>query len=457
MTAFNSVDRTPGRPRLTDSEAASLSEDCLKHLVNLVRIPTVNPPGNEKEAALYIAGVLEAEGIPFTLVETAPGRANLVARLSGTGDKRPLLLLGHLDVVPADGKDWSCDPFAACIRDGFVYGRGTLDCKGTVALWLSLLVFLKRRGIPLSRDLILCATADEEASQELGIGFLVKHHWDLIEAEAALNEGGGFPISFGGRLFYTCQTAEKGNLWLTLTCRGRGGHGSTPAGVNAVADLAHALTRLSLYRFPFVLRPTVKTMIGAMSSGLSFPLSAGIGLLKNSLLSTPILNAAVSDETVRGGLKAMFRNTISPTVLRAGSATNVIPSEASAELDMRILPGEDRDAVLDRVRKAAGGLGELEVIDFHPPSESPADHPLFDAIRESLLIHAPGCPLVPFMQPSVTDGCYLRPRGVVVYGFSPLLPLDDIGLSHGADERISFASLSFALESCFSVIISFAG
>ena len=257
-----------------------LAAEAVRLLQALLRFDTSNPPGNERPAADYIAGVLSADGIAPTVIETAPGRGNVVARLRGDGSAAPLLLFSHLDVVPVERALWTVDPFGGEIRDGYVYGRGALDMKGIGAMQLAVFLDLARQAaagsITLRRDLILAATADEETNANQGIGLLAARHPELLRAEYALTEFGGFPMRVAGKTFYPIQTAEKGTAWMTLRARGTPGHASVPRGDNAVVALARAVERLGTARLPMRLTATARAHIAGLADALGGPAAVAL-------------------------------------------------------------------------------------------------------------------------------------------------------------------------------------
>ena len=426
-------------------------------LVSLLRIDTSNPPGNEVEAARFLEGVLRREGISCQVFEPAPGRGSIVARWPGDGRGQPLLLMGHLDVVPARAEDWRYPPFGGTVAEGAIWGRGSLDCKDMVAGWVTILVWMKRLGLEPARDVILAATADEEAGGTWGMAWLAREHPELLRAEAALNEGGGAPFTLGERHAFTCQAAEKGVCWLRLTARGQAGHGSVPLADNAVVKLARAVARLGEVDLPLHLTPTAEAMLAAfveaggpaVGRAIKQALAAG-GRREDLERVLPPEKAAA--------LAATLRNTVSPTVLAAGSKTNVIPSVATAEVDGRMLPGFEPQTFLAEVRDALGeaaGDVQVEVIMTDQPSASPFPAPIVECLRASLARHAPGSTLVPFMSTGMTDGRFVRRLGVPVYGFWPYLPHVPVHLAHGTDERLPEDSFRFALQVMWDAVTSF--
>ncbi|MGH2544287.1 MAG: M20/M25/M40 family metallo-hydrolase, partial [Ardenticatenaceae bacterium] len=320
-----------------------VGSEVVGYLQALLRIDTTNPPGNEIEAARWIAGVLAGEGIETTILESAPGRANLVARLAGTGEEEPLLLMSHTDVVPAEPERWDHPPFGGEIHDGYIWGRGALDMKHIVSQHLTLLLLymkLADQGVRLRRDLIFMAAADEERSGTFGAQWLVENHPDLIRAEYALNEGGGGTSRIGDALFMSVQTAEKGLARFKLIARGEPGHASVPRPDNAVVKLAEAVVSVGRARFPAHLTDTTRAFFRALASQQP----AEVGDLMRTLASDEsqvddIIPQLPLEENRKRYFYAMTHNTAAPTILRAGSKINVFPSEAVARVDGRTLPG----------------------------------------------------------------------------------------------------------------------
>jgi acetylornithine deacetylase/succinyl-diaminopimelate desuccinylase-like protein len=418
----------------------------IQFLRDLIRFDTSNPPGNELPAAQYVADVLKAEGVQSTILEPAPGRGNVLARLAGDSAEGALLLMSHLDVVPAVPEEWHHPPFGADVVDGYIWGRGAVDTKQLTAMELATVVALSRANVPLKRDILLAATADEEVGGASGMGWLVRNHPELLNCEYAINEGGGFGLALGGKRLYVCQTGEKGVCWMRLTARGRPGHGSIPHRDNAVCRLSGALARLGEARLPQHRTVTVDRLVRAFAATQTFPSSMLLPLLLNPLLEPQILKRMEGRGPLAAALAACLHNTVSPTVVRAGQKTNVIPSQATAEVDGRLVPGQTPDDLLKEMQPLLGEGIEVEVLQCSKPYESEPDSPLYDIFQQVLNIHDPGCEVVPFLVPGATDGRYLAERGVKVYGFSPAKqepgwPL--LEMAHAPNERISLANVEF--------------
>lgn len=455
--------------------ATGLTDACVDHLRALIRIPSVNPPGDheaaagrdttggEAAAARYCADVLAAEGIAAEVIELTPGRGSCVARLPAihaSTAEPPLILLSHLDVVPVDAEAWTRDPFGGELVEGVVWGRGAVDMKNMVAMELAVMQALARSGADLRRDVIFAAVADEEAGGEHGARGLVAQrpelfcHADGRPAAAALNEVGGYSVTLDGRRFYTVQVAEKGIVWTRLRSTGTPGHGSMPHDDNAAVKLARAVARVSE-------APRPARLIGVVEGFLR-----GLGLDEVARLaeSDPAAAAAamalrVTDPVLRRSLDAMLRDTISPNMLRAGKKVNVVAGSGEAELDIRTLPGTDQAALLARINELAGDDAVAESVMTLPAVEWPADAPIMRLVESALRAADPeGTPL-PMMITPGTDAKALSLLGIPCYGFAPLrLDADTpfLELFHGHDERVPVSALAFGLPVLADVVERFA-
>lgn len=438
-----------------------LTAETVRHLQALIRFNTSNPPGNETLAAEYLAGVLKSEGIEPIVLESAPGRGNVIARLTGAGEQPPLLLYGHTDVVPAEPDDWQHPPFAGEVADGCVWGRGAVDMKGAVAQQLMVLLLLKRLNIPLQRDVIFAATADEEIGgvDGFGVSWLVKHHPDLLRAEFGLTELGGYTMEFAGQVVYPIQVAEKGTCWMKLKTTGRPGHGSVPHSDNAVVKLAQAVNRLATQGLPYHLTDTALGFLEAMSVAVGGELGATLAHLKSPERAAQLLGGPLAHHPLQPFLNAMVRNTATPTGLSAGYKTNVIPGEAEAVIDGRTLPGFDTEAFLEEVQAVVGPGFQYELTLTSPPLQTRADTPLFELMARTLKAHDPRANVVPYMMSGATDAKYLAPLGVPSYGFMPMqLPpgLDFMGMFHAHNERAPMEGLGWGLRVLFDVVRGYA-
>jgi acetylornithine deacetylase/succinyl-diaminopimelate desuccinylase-like protein len=432
-----------------------IADMAIRFLRGLIRFDTTNPPGNELPAAEYIAAILQQEGIEPVVLQSAPGRGNVLARLCGNGSAGALLLMSHIDVVPADPHAWDRPPFSAEVADGYVWGRGAVDTKQLTAMQLATMLTLKKENMPLKRDIVLAATADEEAGGAQGMGWLVQHHAEWFDCEYALNEGGGFGLDVWGQRFYVCQTGEKGVCWMKIKAHGKPGHGSIPHSDNAVAKLSAALARLSQARLPQHRTTTVERLVQSVASSQPFPVSWLLPLALLPTLEQPVLQYFEDQSELVAVLRATLHNTVSPTMLQAGQKINIIPSEAAAALDGRLMPGQQPEDLLREIRPHIGDEIEVEVVGRSPGYESEPSSRLFDLIGEVLGQHDPGSQVVPYLVPGGTDGRFLAERGVKVYGFSPARPEPDwpvLELAHGRNERISLDNIEFGTRVLYDVV-----
>ncbi len=426
-------------------------------LQDLLQLDTTNPPGNERLAAEYLAEVLRGDGIAPTVLESKPGRGNVVARLTGDGSAPPLLLMGHTDVVPAEPDKWERPPFSGDLVDGIIWGRGATDMKNVVAMELMTFLLIKRLGLPLKRDIIFMATADEEVGGAWGAGWLVDHHPDLIRAEYAINEGGPTSIVFGDKVFYAVSTGEKGAARFSLKTYGAPGHASLPHTNNAVLHLADALTRLGHARLPMHVIGTVRAHIETIADHLDPQQAAN---LRNVLSEDPqVQDAAIAalplPDVGKRRMFAMLHNTVTPTILHAGSKINVIPAEAEARIDARILPGQTIADFEAEVRQIVGDSVEIDF--YEGPSvglESDWDSPLFHLISEVVADHEPGAVTVPALITGGTDAKSVVRLGTKVLGFVPMRYEGPAmsGLAHNHNERVSVANLLFGTQVYFDVV-----
>ncbi len=414
--------------------AAEVTEICR----DLIRIDTTNygdqeGPG-ERKAAEHVAALLEEVGIATELFEAEPGRTNVLARWGGsTGD--PVLMHGHLDVVPADAADWTVHPFSGEVQDGQVWGRGAVDMKDFDAMLLSTVRARARAGIVPDRPLVLCFTADEEAGGTKGAGPLVRAHREWFEGcTYAVGEVGGFSTTVRGRRLYLIEAAEKGMAWMRLTANGNAGHGSMRHPDNAVTTLAEAVARIGRHEWPVVLTPTMRVLLGAVAE------LAGTE-------ATPENAEALVEEFGPAArmLSAVIRHTTNPTMLDAGYKVNVVPGHASAQIDGRFLPGH-QDDFLATLRELAGPDVDIEFSTMMPGLETAYDGEMADAMTASLLEEDPDALVAPYLMSGGTDAKYFADLGMRAFGFAPLrLPeeLDFTALFHGVDERVPVDALEF--------------
>lgn len=434
-------------------------------LCDLIRINTTNPPGNEIEAAKYLAGTLEKEGFKCELFESTPGRGSIITRLKGTGEKPSLLLLSHLDVVAANPKEWCVDPFEGVVKNGFVWGRGALDMKSMTAMEVMVMKLLKRNNVKLEGDVILAATADEEKGGEAGAGWLVRNHPEKIRADYVINEGGGLAIPIEGKNIYTIQTAEKGILWFKIKAKGRPGHGSVPGTAdNAILRMNRVVEKLGNYRAKMTVVPTVKQFLSQITKENKTVQQALMLLLQNPDMGDQILDMlAEKDKAMAEELRASLRMTIAPTIIHGGIKENIIPSECEAVFDCRVLPGQTPMEAMDEIKRLLEGVDleklEFETIQANEPSESPANTPLYELVVNVLKEFEPNCSIAPILLTGGTDSRFFRKIGSICYGFQPLrsdMPYGEILKTiHGIDERISIENLVFGTSVLYNVVESF--
>ncbi len=446
----------------TFTSDAPLGEHALRLCQQLLRIDTTNPPGNERAAIDLLAGELADAGLAPVIHESAPGRANLVVRHKGSGVRPPLLLAAHLDVVEADAASWTHAPFGGEIADGCLWGRGALDMKNMAAMSVALMCRLAREKVPLARDVIFAGVADEEAGCDHGSAWLCANHPDLVRAEYALGEVGGFSMYLGKATLYPVQVAEKGVCWLRARVRGEPGHGSLPRENSAILRLSAALARLATTRLPVHVTGTMQEFLDTALAASPRPLRALAGRALHSGTAPrliPYLLRALPDRGLARSLGAMLSNTASPTVLRAGCKINVIPGLAEAEIDGRTLPGQTDADFLAELSAILGPDVELEVIRSAPPLVTePSRSPMFDTIVEVLGRREPGATVVPYLMPGYTDGKHFSRLGAKWYGFSPVkLPrgMKFGELFHGTDERIPVDGLKWGAEVLGEVVARF--
>lgn len=425
------------------------------YLSSLIRIPTVNPPGNEKEACLFLSEIIRKEGIEPEIIESAPGRANLIARLKGTSEKPPVLLDAHLDVVPASEEGWKYPPFSGEMKEGYIWGRGAVDMKQTAIMNLIALLLLKRGGVKLDRDLIFVATADEEAGCTFGASFLVDNYPEKIRAEYALGELGGFSMEIGGKHFYPVLVAEKGVCWFKLRARGKPGHGSIPSPSSALVKLSEAIAKLGKNKLPFHLTPVVDAFIKRLAKELGFPKGTILSLVSKPSLSDFILDNLFPDPDFAQTFWAMLHNTANPTVISAGEKTNVIPSEAVVEVDGRVLPGQSAEQFIDEVKELIGEGYEIEVIKKLTPAQQNPDDRIISLFEKHLRKFEPKAIVLPNLIPGFTNGSFYSKLGIKYFGFSPLKLSPDEkfrDLFHGVNERIPVEGFRFGLKVFISLV-----
>jgi len=435
----------------------STADLAARYLPELIRLDTTNPPGNETRVARYLKQIADREGIVAELLGDNPQRLNFVARLRGSGKARPLLLMAHSDVVPADRAQWSVDPFAAMKKGGYIYGRGAEDDKSLLAAELAVVVDLHRRKVALDRDIILLSESDEEAGSS-EINWMVAHAWPKIDAEFALNEYSYILPTKSGVPVFQIQTAEKIPTRFKMTAHVTAGHGSLPRDDNPVVHLARAILRLSEADQTVQLNATTRAYLNAIGKLPDYDwLVPMLPKLENAATAS-----SAADEIRRRDpeIHAMLRTTLSVTMLNAGTKINVIPNAAEAQVDGRRLPGETHDEVFARLRKIIDDPAitiEAAAAIEHPATEpSSLTSPLYLAMEKVFRESAPNALVVPFLMRGTTDGAYLRAKGMAVYGV-PIFRKDGELRMHGNDERISLENLRAGTDLLRKIVVRVAG
>lgn len=428
---------------------AGLRDETAQRLSEYIRINTSNPPGNELATARWLKDVLAREGIESQILDTAelgPGRANFYARLKGSGPGKAIALVHHMDVVPVSRQFWSVDPFAGLIKDGYLWGRGALDMKAQGIMQLMILIAVKRSGVPYSRDLVFIGNADEE-SDGLGSRTFVERHRDLLkDVEYLITEGGDVRVENGKVRWFGLGVGEKKVYWQKVVVKGKSSHGSVPTPGNPVPHLARVLARIAAWQTPVRLTPAVDRFFKAMAHA------------ETGQHRLWLQDAAAALRTRRGRAwllseperNALLRNTISPTVLVGSNKTNTIPPEASAELDIRLLPDQDTVSFRrDLLRVIADTSVQLSLIGDIPRQYSaPLDTELAKAIERTAKRLVPGAPFATAVGAGASDRPYYSEAGIICYGIDPYLVELEEGRRgvHGNDERISLANLEFGLR-----------
>ena len=434
------------------SELRELHERPAELLQRLLRFDTSNPPGAERECVEWVAGLLERAGLETTFVAAEPERPSLVARLRGSGDAPPLMLQAHVDVVPTAGQDWTRPPFAGEIADGFIWGRGALDMKSGAAMFIAAVLRAAVTGMQPAGDIVLALLADEEAAGDLGAAYLVRERRELLEGvRYSLGEFGGFTLDMGGRRFYPIQVAEKQVCFMKATIRGPGGHGALPMRGGTAARLAKLLRTLDRRRLPVHVTPVARQMIEQTAAELPRPAGAVVRRLLDPRLTDRLLTLLGERGKV---FDPLLHNTVNATIVRAGEKVNVIPSEATVEMDGRLLPGFTGDDMLRELGALLGPDVELEVMRYDPgPPE--ADLELFDLLASVLREADPTGTPIPLLLAAFTDARYFARLGIQHYGFTPMqLPSDMrfTELIHAADERVPVDAIRFGTDAVFRVL-----
>ncbi len=441
----------PARP----VDWAALQTEAVGVLQQYLRINTTNPPGNELETARFLKAFLEKEGIEAQIMDTAElgaGRANLYARLRGDGSKRAIALVQHMDVVPATPASWRVPPFSGEIRDGYLYGRGALDMKGEGVAHLMALVALKRSGVPLTRDIVFIANADEELGSTGGIMFVDRHADLLRDVEYLFTEGGDNAVRDGRLEYYSVGVAEKRTFWQKVTVNGTPSHGSRPTRANPVPRLVAALDRIARYETPLHATPGVQKYFRDISRLYTGEQRRWLSDV-TAALKTPRARAWILNDVY---WNAILRNTISLTGLTGSNKTNVIPAQATAELDIRLLPDQIPDSMIATLRRIVNDTAVhfTPLLAPKPPFESPTNTDLFRAIERAARERNPEVFVTSSMMTGATDRPSYRRLGIVTYGLDPFrVNMADAQRGvHGNDERISLDNVGFGVHFLYDIL-----
>jgi acetylornithine deacetylase/succinyl-diaminopimelate desuccinylase-like protein len=440
-------------------DTAVLAQEARGWLIDLIKINTTNPPGNEQQTAKYIAGVLTKEGITPEILDLTPGRSAVVARLRSSALPNPskaVLLVAHMDVVGVERNKWSVDPFAGTIKDGYIYGRGAIDDKGMLAANLAAFIALKRNNVHIERDVIFLATADEENFGDASMRMLIAKYWDKIAAGFALNEGGKVVVKNGKVQYVGLQVAEKVPVNITVTAKGTGGHASMPSKDNPVVHLAAAVEKIGNYTAPVRLTSIVRRYFEGLAGIESDDVAKWM-----RVIDTPDrgdhAQRVLSDASPMWN--SMMRDTIAPTMLEAGVRANVIPSEAHATINVRLLPGDTITPLMSDLEKLVNDPSvKLDVVPgsglVAPDSSLETD--FYALITKECAKEFEGAPVLPFMSPGATDSAQLRLHNVQAYGLLPFpLTAEDAARMHGNDERIPLAAFAQGVDLTTRIVTAF--
>lgn len=465
MTKKKSKEKESWTPEMFFVDSKEIKEAC-KILSDLIKLDTTNPPGNEVIAAHYCKKLLEREGFSdVEVIESESGRGSVVCRWKGSDpEAKKLLLLAHLDVVPADASNWDRDPFCGDIEGEYVWGRGSLDCKGLVTTEAMACIILKREGFQPKGDVILAFTADEEAGGEMGVGHLTREHWDKVNAEYIINEGGGFLIPMGKNpKSYIAQIGEKGVYWSKIRVRGKGGHGSMPIKKkdSAIYKLSKITQRIVEYKYPIEITQPVREM----ADKLPIP-----GIAKKIMTSKRIIRPLIKllekfmGDSISSMLLPFFIDVINPTGLKGSNKVNNIPQYVELTYDCRLLPGHDRETVKGYFRDALGKqYKEIEMVPVgptQPATINSVENPFWDLVECIMRDMHEGATLIPMLSAGSTDAKFFREKGSYVLGFIPMrldpnVPYSEmLEMAHGKNERMWIPGISYGIEFLYRLIKS---
>ncbi len=455
LAGFTGAARAQGRPVQTSLDWSTYAIESQRVLADYLRINTSNPPGNELEAARFLKSILDREGIEAQILDTAElgaGRANLYARLKGTGSKKAIALVNHMDVVPATRAYWQVDPFSGVTKDGYIWGHGAIDMKGEAIAQLMALVALKRSGVPLTRDIVFIANADEELTSTGGLAF-VRNHADLIrDVEYILTEATENSVKNGKVEYFSVGVAEKRTFWQRLTVKGVPSHGSRPTKQNPVPRLVRALNRIAAYETPIHVTPGVDKFFRDISRLYPQPQREWLVDVKRAMSNPKAREWILADVY----WNAYLRNTISLTGLSGSTKTNVIPPEASADIDIRLLPDTDKAEMLATLKRVVGDTAVhfSTLLEPKAPLESPIATDLFRAIERAVREREPTAFVTTPMQTGATDRPTYRKLGIITYAIDPfrIEQSERQRGVHGNDERISIENVGFGVRYIYDIL-----
>jgi acetylornithine deacetylase/succinyl-diaminopimelate desuccinylase-like protein len=435
---------------------AAVEKEAVELLRAYLQINTTNPPGNETAGAIFLKGVLEREGIACEIFESAPCRGSLISAFAG-GGAADVLLLHHIDVVPAEADKWLHPPFSGAVINGEIWGRGAVDCKSLGIMELLAFVLLKRQGLEPEKRIIYAATADEEIGGTWGVQWLLKHHPDKLRTRHVINEGVGLGFSNDTSTVFLCQVAEKAACWTRITFRGRPGHASVPHNENCVVAMARAVKALADYGFPIKITAPVEKFLRGFAAVQQFMPEADCAGLLDPTRCGAVLKR-IADPVLRRIIAALVRNTAVPTLITGGSKTNVIPGQCCCEVDCRILPGETPEQfkqtladILDR-----HGCGDYSIkMSGSLASESSCDTDLYRVLEKSFRKNDPLACMLPYMSPGATDSRFFRQLGIPCYGVQMEPSIDTIDRIHGHNERTSIQQLTFGIKVLYDAVKTF--
>ncbi len=448
----------PESPSLV-GDTTALAREAQNWLVDLVKINTTNPPGNEQQAAKFIAGILTKEGIAPEILDLTPGRSAVVARLRSSvvpDPSKALLLVAHMDVVGVERNKWSVDPFGGVIKDGYLYGRGSIDDKSMLAANLAAFIALKRGNVHLTRDVIFLATADEEQLGDASLKILIAKYWDKLAAGFALNEGGKVVMKNGKVQYVGVQVAEKVSMNISVTAKGKGGHASMPSKDNPVVHLAAAIEKIGNYTAPVHLTSIVRRYFEGLA-GIEDDETAKWLRVIDTPDRGEHAQRVLSD--MNPMWNSMMRDTIAPTVLQAGVRANVIPSEAHAVLNVRLLPGDTVDVLLNDLNKLVNDPSvKLELMPdagLAAPNSS-METEFYGLVTKVCAKEYGGAPVLPFLSTGATDSAQLRLHNVQAYGLRPFpMTEEDDARVHGDEERLPLASFAKGVDLLTRIVTEF--